>query len=420
MSGTTPETDEVEQKEDFFEEASFEDADEIALKAEILSAFDDEGEEDDVYSEPLESVADHDLISENRGRQHLEQADANNRTPTKPDADGAKDQSQDELGNAEEQKAPEAEPAGESDVAKGESSEGKSSEDAEPPATSEDIRERTVDDLLDGVPDDRKGEVKRRLGDAERLLAPFAAHQAELDRHGQTPEGAINRLIELNTFAQTKPDEYLAWVATQTNPQALEGAAKLLGYKLTRDGDEGEDDMFSDPEIKALREENAQLKAKISGSQPEFGPDTPERQQARTVQQQLQAFVGEVDEAGHLKRPFFGQLRPRISEMAASHRNSTGATVTMDDLQRFYDQAVSEAQAAFGAPPVTPQDTSAAQQAIPLADEIKAKAAAAKKAQRASKTIGSGSQGAPRQPGTRDLDEESTRALIERLAEGKS
>ena len=170
---------------------------------------------------------------------------------------------------------------------------------------------------------------------------------------------------------------------------------------LTKDGGaDDDDDMFLDDTTRALREEVASLKAQIAGKAPSFGPDTPERQQQLTAQRQLSDFVSERDEAGQPRRPFFDHLRPRIVEMALSHRNSTGQHVTTDDLQRFYDQALEEARSAFGNPTPNPNASgnSAAQAAKPVADQIKERAAAAQKAQRASKSIDGTGQGASRRP----------------------
>ncbi|ANH49096.1 hypothetical protein [Tritonibacter mobilis] len=390
--------DKDQDDDNIFDEGEMEDdgTADIIRKAYEESMKDDE-DDDGGFDQPLDAKAgdEPDVVSPEKGRDLLDDAEmAKAKGKTAGDEDAPDD----------EKPKGDAKPKGEDDNSASDDPEGDKDGDDKPA----DLKGADLNSLLDGVPDDRKGEISRRLGDAERVLAPFKAHEAELKRHGQTPEGAINRLLELNTFAQSKPDEYLAWVATQTNSEphkALEGAAKLLGYKLTKDGEGDDDDMFSDPETKALKEENDRLKAQLAGKQPGFGPDTPERQQARTVQQQLQSFVSEVDEVGQLKRPFFEQLRPRISEMATAHRNSTGNAVTTDDLQRFYDQAVAEARTAFGAPSAPapqPGQGSAAQGGKPVADQIKEKAAAAQRAQKASKSVDGTGQGASRRPALSD------------------
>lgn len=400
--------DKYEDDDNIFDEGEMEDdgTADIIRKA-YEESMKDDGDDDGGFDQPLDVKAaeEPDVVSPEKGRDLLDDAEMA-KAKGKAAADDGSEESE-KPGEGDKPKDDAKPEGGEEKPAEDNSPEGdKGDQGGEEKPT--DLKAADLNTLLDGVPDDRKGEISRRLGDADRVLAPFKAHEAELKRHGQTPEGAINRLLELNTFAQSKPDEYLAWVATQSNSEphkALEGAAKLLGYKLAKDGEDDDDDMFSDPQTKALKEENARLKAQLSGNQPSFGPDTPERQQARTVQQQLQSFVSEVDEAGQLKRPFFEQLRPRISEMATAHRNGTGNPVTTDDLQRFYDQAVSEVRTAFGAPTApAPQSGqgSAAQGGKPVADQIKERAAAAQRAQKASKSVDGTGQGASRRPALSD------------------
>jgi len=153
--------------------------------------------------------------------------------------------------------------------------------------------------LLEGVPEGHRAEINRRLGDAERVLAPFNAQKEQLDMHGVNAEQAMNRLIELNTFAQTKPDEYIAWVSKEIGGEdpakALQGAADLLGYKLVKAGEdtdgpiEGEE--FLDDTTKEILAENRRLKAEqATQNTKSFGPDTPERTQARDAQNVLTDF----------------------------------------------------------------------------------------------------------------------------------
>lgn len=406
--------DKDKTEDDIFDEGEMEDdgTADIIRKAYEESMQDDE-DDDGGFDQPLDIKTgdEPDVVSPEKGRDLLDDAEMA-KAKGKTDGDDHPNDRTEEKSEDKDQDQDEKETAGDDDEPNGDEAKDKEEPDEkQEDEQTTDLTAADLNSLLDGVPDDRKGEITRRLGDAERLLAPFKAHEDELKIHGQTPEGAISRLLELNSFAQAKPDEYLAWVATQTNAEphkAIEGAAKLLGYKLTKDGEEtgDDDDMFSDPEAKALKEENDRLKAQLAGKQPGFGPDTPERQQARTVQQQLQSFVSEVDDTGQLKRPFFEHLRPRIAEMASAHRNSTNTAVTTDDLQRFYDQALIEARNTFGSPTPTPtpqgEESSAAQGEKPVAEQIKEKAAAAQRAQKASKSVDGTGQGASRRPALPD------------------
>ncbi len=268
----------------------------------------------------------------------------------------------------------------------------------------DDLKAAAAADLLKDVPEAQRGEISRRLSEAETLLAPFQTEyaKAELARHGASPQDAIGRLVELNQFAQTKPDEYLAWVAREMKGdgahEVLEGAAKHLGYKLVKDAGDGEDDdeIFLDEQTRALKKENEDLKRRLEGDGPSFGPDTPERRQQRDAQRTLQDFTTETDETGSLKRPYFNQLQPRIAAMAREHVEKTKAAVTTEDLARFYDAAMGEVRQMAGAPA-----TSAAHDAQDVASKEK-EAAAAEKAMRASKSVDGTGQGASRRPALPD------------------
>lgn len=368
-------------EDNIFDEGEMEDDGTAELIRNALKDEDDDIDDDGGFDQPLDAKAgdEPDVVSPDEGRDLLD------------DADMAKNKGK----NPGEKEDPAPTPE---DKAK--TAENDPAKPGDDKAEDNSLTTADVTALLDGVPDDRRGEITRRLSDAEKVLAPFKSKAAELERFGQTPEGAINRLIELNSFAQAKPDEYLAWVATQTSRdephKALEGAAKLLGFKLTKDGDE-DDDLFLDPEVKAMKEENERLKRQLNGDAPSFGPDTPERTQQRTVQEQLQSFINETDETGQLKRPAFLALEGVITQMAQSHIAQTGKPATIEDLDRFYTQAADQMRQTFGG-----GGSSAAQAQPSVSDQIKTKAAAAQRAQRASKSVDGTGQGASRRPALAD------------------
>jgi hypothetical protein len=258
-----------------------------------------------------------------------------------------------------------------------------------------DIKAAGIDALLDGLPDDRKGEISRRMGEADKVMSLFRGREAELERHGVDASTAMSRLIELNEFAQKHTDEYLAWVATQIDAKAphevMSKAAARLGYKLVPVEAEA-DDEFADPEVKRLREENRQLKAAATT---EFGPDTAARKSQRDVMATLQNFIDERGADGKPLRPAFPVLRDRIAAMASERRRTTGQPVSMADLQEFYTKAEAEVKAALQ----VPAGGSAAQVPAPVPQQQKDQTAAAvEKAKAASKNIDGSGQGASRRP----------------------
>lgn len=255
-----------------------------------------------------------------------------------------------------------------------------------------DLARLATADLLKGVDEKMAGEITRRIGDAERVNKLFEGREEELRMHGVSADQAMSRLLYLNAFAQAKPDEYLAWVATQVDADKAADlfgkAAAHLGLKVVPADGAGEDE-FESEEMKALREENARLKR---ASAPGFGPDTPERAGQRSAMDTLRDFTTATDDTGQLRHPHFEALKPVITQMATKHRTETGKFVTADDLERFYTAAVERMQSAFG--------SSAAQAPAPVAEQKQTPAAEkpAEKPKPASKMIDGDGQGADRRP----------------------
>lgn len=271
--------------------------------------------------------------------------------------------------------------------------------DADPTkAPSADLSKASVADLLSGIDAAKSTEIGKRIATSAEVMDLFTGKEEALKMHGlDRPHEAIKRLLYLNDFAQQKPDEYLAWVATQVKPNeahtVLEAAAKRLGFKMVKEEADA-DDEFADEETKRLRRENAELRAK---SAEPYGPDAPQHQQSRTVQDTYNGFVAERGEDGNLKRPYFDFLKPRITALATAHVQTTKKYVSTEDLQRFYDQAEQEARGLIGG-----NDKSAAQPAQPVPDQSQKEAApapAAKPAEKAaSKMIDGDGPGASRRP----------------------
>lgn len=254
---------------------------------------------------------------------------------------------------------------------------------------SEEMLAAPMETLLQGLDDGRRAEVERRLTAGSDLAQVFVGREAELKLHGNlTPAQATERLLQLNSFAQQKPDEYLAWVATQINQAApqdiLAAAAKHLGYKIVPDVDD--EDEFEDETFKALKAENKRLKG-----QPDFGPDAAQNVVADASMRTLRAFWGETDATGALKHPlhqkYSGELSAKVMEYRAANGNRMP---TQADLSRFY----------FEVAPVivAPAQTSAAKPQEGVKEPNPSAAAATEKAKAASKMLDGSGPGSDRRP----------------------
>lgn len=299
------------------------------------------------------------------------------------------------------------------EVAKPEAEEEAAAEEVAAPDAPVDLTGAQPDALLEGVDPAKATELRRRMSAAQSVMRVFDNQSEMLARHGATPEQAISRLVEINNFAISKPDEYLAWVADQTKGdgqphEMLEKAASRFGYKLVKaepdlaDGIDEEDDFFLDDRAKAILAENRQLKAaaaQIQRPAVEFGPDAPQEVIAREVT----SWANEVGPDGKPLRPLLDYLAPQIAQRAAQHATS-GTRATLADLTRFYDEAAAHLVGSI-TPAAAPQITPAAQAPAAVQQQIDNDAERVAKAKRASKSVDGSGQSADHRPVVESSDD---------------
>lgn len=264
-------------------------------------------------------------------------------------------------------------------------------DDTQPPAAPADI-----DAMLDGLPDDRKTAARDRITAADEVLAVFKGREAEFQRHGAKPAEVVKRLADLVNYAEQNPHDYLAWAATQFgNPAEVLGkAAEKLGLKVVQVEAGDDDDPFEDPEVKEMRKQLAEYKARERPAP--LGPDSP---QAR-AQAELTSLAASL--------PHWQTVAPQVAALSQAHA-ARGTPPTIADVKRFYDGAV--VAAGLAAP--APQPVSAAQPAPAVAQVPTAKPAATadriERSKRASMSLDGSGQGAGRRP---DLDPDASIATV--------
>lgn len=334
----------------------------------MLGKPDDDAGEDIAFGAGEDTLpAGDDTITAGQGLDMLDDAAAERRAAAKVDP---------------EEKPAEADPPAPEAEAQGEAE-----RETQPPA--EPAKPDDLDALLDGIPDERRTAIRDRVTAADDLLAVFKGHEAELERHGVKPADAVARLVELNAYATRNPSDYLAWAATQLGgkPEEVLGkAAERLGLKLVPAQGGEDDDPFEDPEVKAMRQELAALKAQQQA--PALGPDSP---QART-QNDLAALAA--------RSPHWKTVEHEVAALASAHVQRAGTPATIADVERFYRAAVTAA--GLDVPPnPAPQTTPAAQPAAPVPQEAPKAAAPDERLERAraaSKSLDGSGQGAGRRP----------------------
>ncbi|MEM8971349.1 MAG: hypothetical protein AAGD43_04700 [Pseudomonadota bacterium] len=427
-------TGENQTEEDIYDEGEFEDDGTADIIRKAIEAMDDDEEDTAGFDQPpVDRQSDlPDVVSPDEGHDLLDKA----REAKQEDNDAGKietdpekiksdaDQIKKDDADDDDSASNDDDKAASGDKAKSEDSD--TSDDTKVEDKTVDLTNSSVDALLDGMPDDKRTEVSRRLQDAADVLAPLQTEYAksELEMHGATPKDAVARLVELNSFAQKVPGEYLAWVSEQVAGEkaadVMSEAAELLGYKLVKadaDNDgkgDDDDEIFLDDGTKAKLAELKKYKEAEKNNGSAFGPDTPQRQQNKSAAKILNDFKGAQDDNGNLLRPDFDYLAPQIGQIAAAMVKENGRNLSAADLETAYDRARAEARKALGvetdAAPndPKPQDSgseviSAAQRETEMSQELQNKAAAAaEKAKKASKSVDGSGQGASRRPALPD------------------
>lgn len=372
-----PRTDITDQDDDLDDDVQIaDDTDEIIRKA--LAEFDADPGDSQVFSGPIEET-EINAVPMEQGLELLDGAATKRGAGRKAEERGEGEKT-DDPAEVDTSQEPEGKPAAAADE---------------------------IDTLLTGLDDGRRAQVRERITRADDLLSVFKGRDEELRLHGTTPKDVIARLVQLNDYATQKPDEYLAWAATQINPDRAEdiiiSAAEKLGLKLVRE----EEDPFEDEEVKKLRLENRQLKAR--DRKLGFGPDEHGATQspaaapqaaANPVMDTLQAFITEKTADGTPARPHWDRLKGDVVSRAHAHRQATGQFVTPTDLDRFYKEAEADARAAFGVS--APAPTAPAAQAPAAVSGVTATKAASPdrvaRAKAASTSIDGTGQGAGRRP----------------------
>ena len=248
-----------------------------------------------------------------------------------------------------------------------------------------------LDTLLDGIADDRKEAIRGRVKAADDVMSIFTGREAELERHGVSPQQAMNRLIELNAYATKNPTDYIAWAAMQLgNPHEVIGAAAAkLGLKLAPAT--GDEDAFEDPAIKEKMARLAAYEARDLAAG--IGPDAP----VSRAQSELETFAS--------RSPHWQSVAPQVAALAKTHHETTGRPVTITEIERFYSASLlaagiqqEPAPQAQPAAAITP----AAQSQQPVAQGAQTTTAATsdsvQRAKAASKSLDGSGQGAGRRP----------------------
>lgn len=290
---------------------------------------------------------------------------------------------------------------------KADEAEGKPADEPEPPADAAQDEPAPVEEKVEEESPEKA------------ILALLDPYREQLAQHGATPQAAVQRLITLSEYAQTRPDEYVAWFLNESQGgdadkaiALLQKAAERMGLTVTRadSGEADDDDIFKSDRERELEQRLAELEGKAAdGKAAQIGPESPEWQaerQAARLQAEVAAWAAETDAKGEPLRPHLAEVQDAISALARQHVARTGKPATLADLDRFY--TASAAALSGGA-------TDAAPAVKAVAEKVNTAARAAQKAKRASTPVDGTGQGATRRPEPPESADLET--LLARLAD---
>lgn len=422
------------QLDDAMKDTSFEDTDDTAP-----SDWDDTG-----ITKPFDEEERDAPVSEADGQARIQKAQDGEETEVIKD--GGPETGADDKPAEEAKKDEDSRPDDKAEASEDQTPEDASAETADDKAETE--PQSDYDKFFGTLDDGQRALINERYSEADKINTFFEGRKEQLQKLGTTASAAVERLAQLNDFANARPDEYAAWVAQQVNPSdpslVLVNAAKAIGVELMTaeawaakqaaeapaqqpqqqaqpDQQQEEDDLFADPAVKALKDQVAALSQQIETltkppqqAQPEqqqqpvqydahrttapnVGPDS----QSYRIEQEINGFRSAVGADGSLAHPHFDILQGTIADLMDSDKN---AGRQIGDLQSYYDRAErmhpDTSQAAIDREVAA---RVAAQTAENLQKTQTQDKAAATKAQRASQIQGGNDQGVTRQADSDDL-----------------
>ena len=140
-------------------------------------------------------------------------------------------------------------------------------------------------------------------------------HMDDFSRAGMDDVGAIRQLLSAHNYLKTDPKQAIQWLA------------KNYGVDISEVGIDSTEEDYADPEVKALKQQVAQLQGFLQNQQ---------QTQMQSVQQNTQSmidqFATEKTADGSPKHPHFDSVRDRMGVLIQGNQ--------APDLATAYDMAV--------------------------------------------------------------------------------
>ena len=153
---------------------------------------------------------------------------------------------------------------------------------------------------------------RKRQEAFDEIMKP---HMDDFSRAGMDDVGAIRQLLSAHNYLKTDPKQAIQWLA------------KNYGVDISEVGMDSTEEDYADPEVKALKQQVAQLQGFLQNQQ---------QTQMQSVQQNTQSmidqFATEKTADGSPKHPHFDSVRDRMGVLIQGNQ--------APDLATAYDMAV--------------------------------------------------------------------------------
>lgn len=153
---------------------------------------------------------------------------------------------------------------------------------------------------------------RNRQEEVTKIISPF---MGDFERAGIDEVGAIRQLFAAHDYLKKDPKQAIAWLATN------------YGVDLSAVNDDTAEDDYTDPEVKNLKQQVAQLQGYLQQQQ-----NQQMQSEQQSTQSMIDQFANEKDETGTLKHPHFPEVRQVMGVLIQSQKAK--------DLPSAYEMAV--------------------------------------------------------------------------------
>jgi hypothetical protein len=148
---------------------------------------------------------------------------------------------------------------------------------------------------------------RKRQESFDEIMKP---HMDDFSRAGMDEVGAIRQLLSAHNYLKTDPKQAIQWLA------------KNYGVDISEVGvDSTEEDDYSDPQVKALQQQVAQLQGFLNQQQ-----QTQMQSVQHNTQSMIDQFANEKNTDGSPKHPHFDNVRDRMGVLIQSNQAPDLAT----------------------------------------------------------------------------------------------